>query len=589
MLWCVGIVLLIPGHAEAPAVLTSFGGEGDDARRNCKGMVSGDGHCPCSDACGGREFEGAKTMSFVQINSQLKKEQVEEEPALDSIDDDTPRLDVEVTSPALTEVAPPRGKSSSRSSVALPGKDSSSRGVVAPPHEDMKRKGLAVLPGKTSSSRAFVAPPGEESSRRTLVAPPGEDLSSVVSVVPHGETSSSKASVALPGKGSNSKFSMVPPDKDSHSRASVVSPGKDWNNKPSDSASLHLETVSQGQRSYQGQEPSMGAKFVLRLRQLRELAGRVGRQRTGAVSAAVVASLVGVGVIILCLTLVAGSRWQSPNVNNLVGTRRIARGEYPGPPPSRGDRSQRGSVPKLPTAGLLPNRDSMPQPAVPQLVSTEVAGVSRMSTTGHGREGLDDLPDPDAFFCPDLVVPPGCECILKVPTAALSRGPFDVTDVNDNAVLHIEPRVINVRPSIVPGGTEQRQAHRLVLTTEYGTIMAQCGPSAAPRECVLLRAAGDHYAKITGTEEKAYTMLTRTGLKLFFWGSFEDHAMNVIDSSGRLIAKTGSIADLPASGETVNMAAPESSQGSPIYRLRVAPLMDVGLVLCGLLCIQHLM
>jgi len=374
----------------------------------------------------------------------------------------------------------------------------------------------------------------------------------------------------------------------------VVPPSKVSSRNASASALLRPEAAKRGQQSYQGRAPSVGTKFLLefkrlskimhdhmllRLRQMHELVTNMGQQG----SSGVMAALVGAGVLILILTFAILSRAQA-------GGRRPARSDYPRSIQGRGysEQTQRGSLSKLPTAGHLPNKESAPQ----QLQATDVEGLSRMSTIKQGPESMEEHSDPDSYFCPDLVVPSGCECILKVPTATLSRGPFNVTDVSDNAVLHVESRVLNVRPSIVPGGrdAEQRQQHRLVLTTEDGTIMAQCGPSLTQaRECVLLRAAGDHFAKITGTEEKAYTLTTRTGLKLFFWGSFEDYAMNVIDSSGRLIAKTGNISEIPASGENITAAAAQSSQGAPIYRLRVAPLMDVGLVLCGLLCIQHLM
>jgi len=387
---------------------------------------------------------------------------------------------------------------------------------------------------------------------------------------------------------------VAPPGKDLSSRTLVAPPGKDSSSKASVSASLHPEAVPRGQNSYQGQAPSVGTKFllefkrfrmllrdhmILRLRQWHEFAANTGQQR----SAAATVALVGAGVVILIVTFAVLSRAQ-------VGGDPSALSDYPRLGQGRGlsERSQKGTVSKLTTAklttaGILTNKDLTPQ-------SKDVVGLSQMSTTGQGPEGTEENPDPDSYFCPDLVVPPGCEVILKVPITTLSQGPFDVTDINDSAVLHVEPRALNLRPSIVPGGrgAEPRQQYRLVLTREYGTIMAQCGPSLTEaRECVLLRAAGDHFAKITGTEEKSYTLTTCTGSKLFFWGSFEDHAINVIDSAGKLVAKTG--AELPASSDAISVAASKHSQGAPIYRLRVAPLADVGLVLCGLLCIQHIL
>jgi len=210
----------------------------------------------------------------------------------------------------------------------------------------------------------------------------------------------------------------------------------------------------------------------------------------------------------------------------------------------------------------------------------------------------DDKAERDSYFCSELVVPPGSECILKVHARPLSFGPFDVTDINDNAVLHVEPRSVNIpaagmgpASSISLGAPDTVPCQRLVLTTEYGTVMAQCGPSLGrgKRECVLLRAGGDHYARINKAEDQgAFVMSTLSGLRLVFCGSFnsEDKVMSVVDGSGRLVAKTGSVSSLMAS-EKVAGSTDLEPLPPHVYRLWVAPLVDVGLVLCGLLCIQH--
>jgi len=353
------------------------------------------------------------------------------------------------------------------------------------------------------------------------------------------------------------------PGKDLSSKTFWVQPGKDLSSKPSTSALLHPEAASQAQQPYQKQAPLVGAKLLpefkrvgmllhdhmtLRLRQWHELAANMGQQR----SAAVAAALVGAGVLIFILTFFVWSRAQT-------GGGRSARSNHPclGDVVAFAERSQSVSVSRLTSASHLTHRD-----------------LSRLLATGPEPEVTEEHPDPDCYFCPDLAASLECECILHVPTNALSEGPFDVTDDKDNVVLHVEPRALNFRLSIVPGGrgAEQRQQHRLVLTREHGTIIAQCGPSLTQaRECILLRATGDHFAQITGPEEGTYTLTTCTGLKLFFRGSIKDYAMNVMDNSRRLIANS------------------QRAQRAPIYRLRVAPLMDVGLVLCGVLCIQHIL
>merc|ERR1719215_151552 len=108
--------------------------------------------------------------------------------------------------------------------------------------------------------------------------------------------------------------------------------------------------------------------------------------------------------------------------------------------------------------------------------------------------------------------------------------------------------------------------------------MAQCGPSIGrgKRECVLLRAGGDHYARINKAEDQgAFVMSTLSGFRLVFCGSFnsEDKVISVVDGSGRLVAKTGSVSSLFASENATgnNDVEPPPQH---IYRLWVAPLAD---------------
>jgi len=64
------------------------------------------------------------------------------------------------------------------------------------------------------------------------------------------------------------------------------------------------------------------------------------------------------------------------------------------------------------------------------------------------------------------------------------------------------------------------------------------------------------------------------GLKLSFCGSSEN-SMRGLDHPGGTVAIAGSISEIPVSGETIRMA--------------VHAVMDVALMVCALLCIQHMM
>mmetsp|Transcript_49262 Transcript_49262/g.114165 ORF Transcript_49262/g.114165 Transcript_49262/m.114165 type:complete len:564 (+) Transcript_49262:150-1841(+) len=215
------------------------------------------------------------------------------------------------------------------------------------------------------------------------------------------------------------------------------------------------------------------------------------------------------------------------------------------------------------------------------------------SPRGVSKESSPPKPDQqkpgsalESYFCPDLVVPKNCECVLRVPksSAGGGGGSFDVTDMSGNVVLHIESRR-------GPNGAADVCTWRLVLMTSYGNALAQCGPTAPLRpsedakDFVLIRPSGDCFAQFTQDEgQERYTMKTRAGTQLYFWGSHKQYAMNVTDDSGKLLATT----ETREEAEEGCMSTPNSrGNTSSCYRLRVAPLMDVGLVLCGLLCIEH--
>jgi len=179
-------------------------------------------------------------------------------------------------------------------------------------------------------------------------------------------------------------------------------------------------------------------------------------------------------------------------------------------------------------------------------------------------------------FCQELVVPPGFECILLLPSRSLGQGPFNVTDTSGITVLSVEPRPDPVGSTASLGGQvlhASPELQRFVLKTKYGDLLAQCGrvPGRTDvKEFHLLRAGGDYFGKLTSSEgSNQHVLATKTGIKLNFHGSIKDRAIDVTDDSGGFFATT-------------------EVQALHCYKLRVAPLVDVGLVLCGLVCIGHL-
>lgn len=202
----------------------------------------------------------------------------------------------------------------------------------------------------------------------------------------------------------------------------------------------------------------------------------------------------------------------------------------------------------------------------------------------------------EVVFCPDLIVPAGCECILCVPVKPVNKNsPFEVTDANGNVVLGVQERILSPhsgRPSAAnraqySASDAPKSMRRLVVCTAAGDLLAQCCavvPSQPPGEYDsvefhLLRASGDYFATLSrgASTHDQFGLQSLSGQHLHFWGSFgsQYHAMNITDDEGKLIATT----------EACSVVFDGSCE---YYRLRVAPLTDVGLVLCSLLCIEHL-
>eukprot|EP00933_Yihiella_yeosuensis_P023608 TRINITY_DN18384_c0_g1_i1.p1 TRINITY_DN18384_c0_g1~~TRINITY_DN18384_c0_g1_i1.p1 ORF type:complete len:549 (-),score=77.45 TRINITY_DN18384_c0_g1_i1:288-1934(-) len=176
-------------------------------------------------------------------------------------------------------------------------------------------------------------------------------------------------------------------------------------------------------------------------------------------------------------------------------------------------------------------------------------------------------------FCPDLVVPSGCECVLLAPVRPLNLGPYDVCDPNGHVVLRVMPRP-----------TLKRQQFQIELLTGSGDFLAQARVAEPTPKSVfhdvgskdtefhLLRSNGAYFATLQRDEQDNFHLVTGSG-KIFFWGSFDHHAVNITDSTGNLLA-------------TTELSASDFDPCGEYYRLRAAPLVDVGLLLCSLICID---
>mmetsp|Transcript_35652 Transcript_35652/g.56822 ORF Transcript_35652/g.56822 Transcript_35652/m.56822 type:complete len:455 (+) Transcript_35652:63-1427(+) len=207
-----------------------------------------------------------------------------------------------------------------------------------------------------------------------------------------------------------------------------------------------------------------------------------------------------------------------------------------------------------------PPRGLPPQPSRPSIVPSTSGDLNpRASAAGFQ-------------FCPELIVPQHCECILVVPLDRDQHSSFQVTDCNGSCVLRV-----------VPQAPTAGRLWRATITSSTGELLAQCCEASyqasnryAP-EFHLLQAGGQLWAKLLHSpNQERYVLNFVNGGVLHFWGNFEERVVNITNETNQLLA-------------TTEIGAADFDPNGRYYRLRVAPTADVGLAVCGLLCIgQHM-
>jgi len=177
----------------------------------------------------------------------------------------------------------------------------------------------------------------------------------------------------------------------------------------------------------------------------------------------------------------------------------------------------------------------------------------------------------ELHFCPDLVVPQHCECILVLPLDIGSTySSFTIMDVHGSPVL-----------KALPEQPKDGYPWRAMVTTSTGESLVTCCEvrpyAGAGAEFHLMRAKGQLFAKLVhNPSQDKYFLTLQRGTVLSIWGNFANSAVNITDDGNRLLA-------------TTEVGPADFDPTGTYCRLRVAPLADVGLALCGLLCIaEHL-
>lgn len=183
---------------------------------------------------------------------------------------------------------------------------------------------------------------------------------------------------------------------------------------------------------------------------------------------------------------------------------------------------------------------------------------------------------------PQLVVPADCECalVLRMPTSGW-RGSFAISDTRGSAVLQV---------SIVDG--------ELAGTSGQATLEIQLCSSSTPTSkvarCRLLKAGKiGTFCVYQGESTDLFATVTRdTGgkakLVLASGGSFnfirEDRDnVRVVDDHDQLHGTSE-----PYNPRDSHAGASMQTDAGKSCLVRIGPLSDAGLVLCGLLCIHQL-
>jgi len=179
------------------------------------------------------------------------------------------------------------------------------------------------------------------------------------------------------------------------------------------------------------------------------------------------------------------------------------------------------------------------------------------------------------IFCSELVVPDGSECVLMVPI--LPQTIFDV--IQENSVFPVND---------MEGST------CLCIRLQSFTVLGEGLRVATPglRERIMLMAANspqrilahcerhglsfhvhchddELFARLSRDETGAYSLVGRSGPIMRFTGLTSDCSVRVANPEGRVLAyiEKGDVSH---------------------FKLRVGPLVDVGLVLCGLLALSRM-
>jgi len=265
-------------------------------------------------------------------------------------------------------------------------------------------------------------------------------------------------------------------------------------------------------------------------------------------------------------------------------------------PPDRGDAAaygQKAQASGLPV--LLTERSAVavPQGKLPPWQRTASScslppGPSRgTSPRLPGAGPPSPMPPNGQLLCPDLVVPEGMEFVFavrEVLNTARQQISFSVVDLRGQPLSHI---IVNESGPHCGVHLQMLDGTPLawIRTECLYERSSRCLTTARGREqgtgwgsIDICRPSGEVFCTVAKDADipcYRYVLRNKAWQRLFtYYGNFRQKAVNVTNASGQLVCTS----------ERCVMDFDEA----PHYQVRVAPLTDAGLLLCGLLAIDKL-
>lgn len=216
-----------------------------------------------------------------------------------------------------------------------------------------------------------------------------------------------------------------------------------------------------------------------------------------------------------------------------------------------------------------------------QYSSTSIDALARHSRITSATESA-MTPSPMATrgavkaLSPQLVVPDDCECalVLRMPASGW-RGSFDICDTRGSAVLQV----------FVQDTTFQSQkALEIQLGSSFvpSSVVARCRLLKAGKIstfCVYQKDSDEMFATVTSEAVGRARLVVAAGGYFDIIREDQDN-VRVLDEQRQLHGTSETYVP-PAD-------SPIPNEGGMVCLVRVGPLSDAGLVLCGLMCLHQL-